>query len=202
LRGGGEKGEAWYKGGFKTTKPNTWKDLNSCAAYLIAKGYTSSSKLAGAGTSAGGIMISRAITERPDLYAAAICNVGDANVMRSEFTSSGPINATEFGSVKDSVESRALYEMDGVQHVVAGTKYPGVICIAGWNDPRVAPWLVGKFAGALQNANPDGKPVLMKVNYNAGHVATSNDGYYADLADQYAFVLWQCGHPDFQLKKQ
>jgi len=72
VRGGSEKGQAWYKAGFKTTKPNTWKDFNSCAEYLIAKGYTSADKLAGTGTSAGGVLISRAITERPDLYAAAI----------------------------------------------------------------------------------------------------------------------------------
>jgi prolyl oligopeptidase len=75
VRGGSEKGQAWYMAGYKTTKPNTWKDFNSCAEYLIKEGYTTSSKLSGWGTSAGGILISRAITERPDLYAAAICNV-------------------------------------------------------------------------------------------------------------------------------
>ena len=117
VRGGSEKGEAWYKAGYKTTKPNTWKDFNSCAEYLIANGYTSAKKLAGIGTSAGGILISRAITERPDLYAAAICNVGCANVMRMETAPNGPANIPEFGTVKDSIECRALYEMDGVQHV-------------------------------------------------------------------------------------
>ena len=71
-RGGGKKGETWYKGGYKTTKPNTWKDFISCAEYLVKKGYTSPSHLTGVGTSAGGILISRAITERPDLFAAAV----------------------------------------------------------------------------------------------------------------------------------
>ncbi len=157
VRGGGEKGEAWYKAGYKTTKPNTWKDFISCAEYLIEKGYTSPMKLAGTGTSAGGILISRAVTERPDLFAAAICNVGCANALRLEFSANGPVNIPEFGTVKDSVECKALYEMDGMQHVVKGTKYPAVICVGGWNDPRVVAWQPGKFAAAMQNASSSGK---------------------------------------------
>jgi len=202
VRGGSEKGEAWYRAGYKTTKPNTWKDFNSCAEYLIAQGYTQPSKLSGMGTSAGGILISRAITERPDLYAAAICNVGCANAMRLEFSANGPVNIPEFGTVKDSTECRALYEMDGMQHVVSGTKYPAVICIGGWNDPRVIAWEPGKFAAALQNASTSGKPVLMKVNYDNGHFTEDKNVTFANFADQFAFVMWQCGHPDFQLKKQ
>ena len=201
VRGGSEKGQEWYMAGYKTTKPNTWKDFISCAEYLIAKGYTSSNKLAGTGTSAGGILISRAITERPDLFAAAICNVGCANAMRLEFSSNGPVNTPEFGTVKDSIECKALYVMDGVKHVVSNTKYPAVICIGGWNDPRVIAWQPGKFAAALQNASTSGKPVLMKVNYDNGHFTEDKEVTFANFADQFAFVLWQCGHPGFQLRK-
>lgn len=201
VRGGGEKGEAWYRAGYKTTKPNTWKDFISCAEYLIEKKYTSPTKLAGTGTSAGGVMISRAITERPDLFAAAICNVGCANAMRLEFSANGPVNIPEFGTVKDSVECKALYEMDGMQHVVSGTKYPALIAVGGWNDPRVVAWQPGKFAAAVQNASTSGKPVLLKVNYDNGHFTEDKSVTFANFADQYAFVLWQCGHPDFQLKK-
>ena len=200
VRGGSEKGEAWYKAGYKTTKPNTWKDFNSCAEYLIAKGYTAANKLAGTGTSAGGILISRAITERPDLYAAAICNVGCANALRGEFTPNGPANIPEFGTVNDSIECKALYEMDGVQHIVNGTKYPAVLCVGGWNDPRVIVWQPGKFAAALQNATTSNKPVLMKVNYNNGHFTEDKDVTFRNFADQFAFAMWQCGHPSFQLK--
>ena len=200
VRGGGEKGEAWYKAGFKTTKPNTWKDFNSCAEYLIKNGYTSANKLAGMGASAGGILISRAITERPDLYAAAICNVGWANAMRLEFTPNGPANMPEFGTVKDSIECRALYEMDGIQHVVKDAKYPAVICVGGWNDSRVSPWQPGKFAAALQNATASGKPVLMKVNYDNGHFTEDLSVTFANFADMYAFALWQCGDKNFQMK--
>jgi len=195
VRGGGEKGDAWHKAGMKTTKPNTWKDFISCAEYLIANGYTSSQKIAGEGISAGGVLISRAITEQPDLFAAAICSVGAADIMRLHR------NVEEFGTLKDSVECRGLYEMDGVQHVVNGTKYPAVICVAGWNDPRVPVWQPGKFAGALQNASVSGKPVLMKVNYDNGHFTEDKNVTFANFANQYAFILWQCGDPNFQPKK-
>jgi prolyl oligopeptidase len=202
VRGGSEKGENWYRAGFKTTKPNTWKDFISCAEYLIAQGFTNASKLGGTGTSAGGILISRSITERPDLFAAAICNVGCANTMRGEFTSNGPVNIPEFGTVKDSVECKALYEMDGMHHVKEGVKYPAVICVGGWNDSRVVAWQPGKFAAAMQNSTASGKPVLMKVNYENGHFTEDREVTWTNFADQYSFLMWQCGHPDFQVKKK
>jgi prolyl oligopeptidase len=197
-RGGSEKGEAWYKAGYKTTKPNTWKDFIACAEYLVKKGYTSPQKLGGTGTSAGGILISRAITERPDLFGAAICNVGCANAMRLEFSPNGPINTPEFGTVADPVECRALFEMDGVQHVRQGTKYPAVMGVGGWNDPRVAVWQPGKFVAALQKATTSGKPVLMKVNYDDGHFTEEKIVTFKNFAGQDAFLLWQTGHKDFQ----
>jgi prolyl oligopeptidase len=201
VRGGGEKGEMWYKAGYKTTKPNTWKDFIACGEYLVKNGYTSPEKLAGMGTSAGGVLISRAITERPDLFGAAICNVGCANAMRMEFAPNGPANIPEFGTVKDSVECQALYEMDGVQHVKDATKYPAVICVGGWNDPRVVAWEPGKFAAALQHASTSGKPVLMMVNYDSGHFTEEKEVTFRNFANQYSFVLWQTGHPDFQPAK-
>jgi prolyl oligopeptidase len=200
-RGGSEKGEAWYKAGYKTTKPNTWKDFISCGQYLVKKGYTSTEKLAGTGTSAGGILISRAITERPDLFVAAVCNVGCANAMRMEFSPNGPVNTPEFGTVKDEAEALALYEMDGVQHVEPGTRYPAVLGVAGWNDPRVTPWQPGKFVAALQSASTSGKPVLMKVNYDNGHFTEEKIVTFKNFAAQYAFLLWQTGHAEFQPTK-
>jgi prolyl oligopeptidase len=198
VRGGGEKGEAWHKAGYKTTKPNTWKDFISCAEYLVKQGYTSPGKLAGTGTSAGGILISRAITERPDLFRAAICNVGDANAMRLEFRPQGPLNTPEFGTVKDPVECQALYEMDGVQHVQRGVKYPAVMGVSGWNDRRVPPWQPGKFVAALQLASASPNPVLMMVNYDNGHFTEEKVVTFRDFANQMAFLLWQTGHKDFQ----
>jgi prolyl oligopeptidase len=198
VRGGGEKGGAWYKAGYKTTKPNTWKDFISCAEYLVKKGYTSPRKLAVTGTSAGGILICRAITERPDLFAAAVCNVGVANAMRHEFRPFGAGDTPEFGTVKDPVECQALFEMDGVQHVQKGVNYPAVMGVGGWNDPRCPAWQPGKFVAALQAATASGKPVLMKVNYDNGHFTEEKVVTFKNFADQYAFLLWQTGHKDFQ----
>ena len=200
-RGGSEKGEAWYKAGYKTTKPNTWKDFISCAEYLVKKGYTSPEKLAGTGTSAGGILISRAITERPDLFRAAICNVGCANALRMEFSANGPVNTPEFGTVKDPTECQALFEMDGVQHVQKAVKYPAVMGVGGWNDPRVTAWEPGKFVAALQAATTSGNPVLMKVNYDNGHFTEEKIVTFKNFAGQAAFLLWQTGHKDFQPAK-
>ena len=200
-RGGSEKGQNWYKAGYQTTKPNTWKDFISSGEYLIKNGYTSADKLIGEGTSAGGILIGRAITERPDLFAAAISNVSCSNALRMENSPNGPVNVPEFGSVKDSVQCMALYEMDAMHHVKDGTKYPAVMCIGGMNDPRVIVWEPGKFAAALQNATSSGKPVLMQVNYDNGHFTEDKKVTFRNFANMYAFALWQAGHPNFQPKK-
>lgn len=201
VRGGGEKGENWHLAGYKTTKPNTWKDFIACAEYLVKNGYTSKERLAGTGTSAGGILIGRAITARPDLFAAAVCNVGDANALRSEYGTDGPANSKEYGTEKDSVECMALIEMDALNHVQKGIKYPAVLCATGINDARVAPWQPGKFAGALQNATGSDKPVLLRVDLNNGHFTENRLVTYNNFADQDAFLLWQTGDPDYQLKK-
>ncbi|WP_221393686.1 prolyl oligopeptidase family serine peptidase [Dyadobacter sp. NIV53] len=197
-RGGSEKGESWHTGGYKTTKPNTWKDFIACGDYLVKNKYTSPAHLIGMGRSAGGILIGRAITERPDLFAAAINNVGCTSMLRTELTPTGPANIPEFGTVKDSVEFNALYEMDALHHVQQGVKYPAVICVGGWNDYRVMVWEPGKFAAALQNASASGKPVLMQVNYDNGHFTEDKSVTFRDFANIYAFALWQAGHTDFQ----
>ena len=121
--------------------------------------------------------------------------------MRQEFAANGPVNTPEFGTVKDPVECRALYEMDGVQHVQKGVKYPAVMGVGGWNDPRVSPWEPGKFVAALQAATASGKPVLMKVNYDNGHFTEDKNVTFKNFAGQYAFLLWQTGDKDFQPEK-
>ena len=198
VRGGSEKGEAWYRAGYKTTKPNTWKDFISATEYLIAKGYTSAERMTGRGTSAGGILITRAVTTRPDLFAAAVVNVGLANAMRAEFSPNGPVNTPEFGTVKDPTEAQALYEMDGLQHVMPGVRYPAVLGVGGWNDPRVVPWEPGKFVAAIQRASTSGRPALMLVNYDNGHFTEEKSVTYRNFADQFAFALWQAGLRDYQ----
>ncbi len=202
VRGGGEKGKAWHMEGYKATKANTWKDMIACAEYLISRHYTSGKHIIGHGVSAGGITIGRAITERPDLFAAAINEVGINNPVRFEQTPNGPNHVVEFGTVKDSADCMALLEMDSYQHVKPGVAYPAVITTVGMNDPRVAAWVTGKFAAALQQSSSSGKPALLAVNYNSGHFTEDRVISAKRYADVLAFALWQCGHPDFQLKQK
>lgn len=201
VRGGGEKGNDWYRAGWKTTKPNTWKDFIACAEYLIDNGYTSKEKLAGSGGSAGGILIGRAITERPDLFKAAIPMVGCMNALRLEFSPNGPGNIPEFGTVSIEEEYRALKEMDAYQHLEKGEKYPATLITTGFNDPRVISWNPAKFAAKMQNVNSSSNPILLKVDYSTGHFGgeTMTDKF-KNYSDIYSFILWQCGHPDFQQK--
>lgn len=199
VRGGGEKGDAWHKGGFKVTKPNTWKDLIACAEYLIDKQYTSPDKLAINGGSAGGILVGRAMTERPDLFAAVIPAVGSLNPVRMEHGPGGPANIPEFGSTKDSVECMALIEMDSYHHVSTGTNYPATLVTAGMNDPRVIAWIPAKYAAKLMAANASGEDILFLADFEAGHgIGDSKTKSWESLADMFSFALWKTGHQKFQ----
>jgi prolyl oligopeptidase len=201
VRGGGELGDEWRKGGFKTTKPNTWKDLIACAEYLIKEEYTSSKRIAITGGSAGGILIGRAMTERPDLFAAAIPSVGCMNPLRAEESPNGPVNVPEFGTVKDSVECMALIEMDSYLHIEKGTEYPAALVTAGINDPRVIAWQPAKFAAKLQACNTSDNPILFWVDYEAGHgIGDTKSKAFESLADELSFALWQTGHPEYKIK--
>lgn len=202
VRGGGEKGKLWHLAGQKATKPNTWKDFNACAEYLIDNQYTSSKHLACEGGSAGGILIGRAITERPDLYKVAVPMVGSLNPVRMELTTNGPLNIPEFGTMTDSLESRALIEMDAMHQIKSGTEYPAQLITTGFNDPRVTSWIPAKYAATMQKMNESDAPVLLYVDFDSGHSGgTTMDEYFKQQSDIMAFILWQCGNPDFQIKK-
>jgi prolyl oligopeptidase len=199
VRGGGEKGETWHKGGFKATKPNAWKDFIACAEYLIKAGYTSPKHLVSEGFSAGGITVGRAMTERPELFAATIHNYPLSNPLRGENRPNGAADAVEFGTVKDSTEAMGLLLMDAYLNVKPRVEYPAVLATAGINDPRVPVWQPGKLVAALQNASTSDKPVLLNVNYDSGHGPVD---WIRDASNQYAFALWQAGHNHFQTRKK
>ena len=199
VRGGGEYGEEWHQAGKEATKPNTVADFIACAEYLVQKGYTSPAHLSGTGTSAGGITIGRAITERPDLFRAAVPRVGVMNALRTEVEPGGPANIPEFGTVKTEAGYRALRAMDAVHNVKANTKYPAVLLTAGVFDSRVEAWQPAKMAATLQEHSTSGYPVLLRVDFNAGHgMGLAKSQRSAELADIYAFLLWQLGAPEFQ----
>ena len=143
--------------------------------------------------------IGRAITERPDLFAAAIAEMGVLNPLRFENSPNGPTHAPEFGTVKDSAECMALIEMDSYLKIKNGTKYPATFVTAGMNDPRVIAWQPAKFAARLQSANASNKPILFLVDYSAGHgIGNTKTKQFENLADALAFAFWQTGHPQFQ----
>jgi len=199
VRGGGEYGEDWYRAGYKLTKQHTIDDFIASAQYLIEHKYTSPQRLSGEGTSAGGILIGGAVTQRPDLFAGALIRVGCSNATRMEFTPNGPPNIAEFGSVADADGFKGLYAMDAYQHVKDGTAYPGVLLTAGINDPRVDPSQAAKMTARLQAATSSKKPVLLRVDYDAGHgMGSTRAQHDLEYADEMSFLLWQFGDPDFQ----
>jgi prolyl oligopeptidase len=194
VRGGGEYGDDWHKAGQKLTKPNTWRDFIACAEYLIDKKYTSPTHLAGKGTSAGGVLIGRAITERPDLFAAAVIEVGFTDALRGELEENGPGEIPEWGTIKDPDGFKGLFEMSAYAHVKDGTRYPAVILVTGINDPRVAAWEPAKMTARLQAATTSGKPILLRVDFEAGHgIGSTKTQTQQKLADEWAFLLWQLG---------
>jgi prolyl oligopeptidase len=194
VRGGGEYGEEWHLAGKEKTKPNTWKDFIACAEYLVNEKYTSPAHLSGTGGSAGGILIGNSIVERPDLFGAAIDLVGVNDALRAETTSNGVPNIPEFGSVKTEEGFKALLAMDAYQKVKDGVKYPAVLLTTGINDPRVEPWMSAKMAARLQAATTSGRPVLLRVDYDAGHgFGSTKHQRNEQTADVYAFLFQQLG---------
>jgi prolyl oligopeptidase len=201
VRGGGVFGEEWHLAGRKTTKANTWKDAIAAADWLVANGYTSPAKLGIFGGSAGGIFVGRAITERPELFAAAVPQVGVFQGSRFESSANGVANIPEFGSVKNEEEFKALMAMSTYEHVKPGTKYPAVLFEHGVNDIRVDVWQTTKMASRLAPATTSGKPVLMRLEYDSGHgQGSTREQSQLRAADTWAFFLWQFGDPAFQPK--
>ena len=192
VRGGGEYGEEWRLAGKDAKKPNSWKDLIACAEYMVREKYSSAPHIGIFGGSAGGIVISNAISERPDLFGAAIIVVGVNNALRMETTANGIPNIGEWGTFKTEEGFRSLLAMDGYHNVKDGTKYPAVLLTHGINDPRVEPWMSAKMAARLQAATASEKPILLRIDYDAGHGIGSSVKQINELnAEIYAFLFQQ-----------
>jgi prolyl oligopeptidase len=166
----------------------------ACAQYLIAQRYASPQTLGIWGTSAGGIFVGRSVTTAPKLFAAAIFDVGVLDAVRAEETANGATNVSEFGTVKNLQEFRALLGMSTYHQIKDGVTYPAVLLVHGMNDPRVDVWHSGKTAARLQAASASGRPVLLRLDEQAGHgVGSTAQQTYGKLADVYSFLLWQFG---------
>ena len=199
VRGSSAYGEEWYKAGYKATKPNTWKDFIACAEYLVKQKYASPATLAILGGSAGGITVGRALTERPDLFAAAVPVVGMLDFVRLHVMPIGPVNVPEFGDIRKEDEFRGLLAMSAYHHVKDGVKYPAVLLMHGVNDTRVNVGQSNKMAARLMAASTSGKPVLLDLEYDSGHGQGATKAQrQKQIAHYYAFVLWQAGHPEFK----
>jgi len=198
VRGGGERGEAWHLAGMKTTKQHTIDDFVACAQYLIDKRYTSPTHLAIEGTSAGGIAVGGFLTQHPELVGAVLYRVGITDILRSEQRATGAENAFEYGSVKIEPEFRAMYAISPYAHVQDGFKYPAVMLETGANDPRVTSWMLTKMTARLQAANASSNPILLHVDFDAGHGIGSNRTQALKLAaDEYTFLGWRLGMDGF-----
>jgi prolyl oligopeptidase len=192
VRGGGEYGREWHKAGQLANKPNTWRDLIAVCEDLCGKKYTSPQHLAIGGRSAGGIAVGRAMTERPDLFAAVVDGVGWSNPLRYVVEQDGYGEEPEWGAINDFSGYRALKSIDSYQSVKDGTPYPAVLLTTGVTDPRVAPFHAAKMTARLQAATNSGKPILLRVDYDAGHgIGSTRTQQDREAADTYAFLLWQ-----------
>ncbi len=169
LRGGGEYGQQWHQQGMLTNKQHVFDDFVACAEHLNQRKYTKPQKLGIEGGSNGGLLMGAVLTERPELFHAAASTAGLYDMMRFEKTQNGQFNVTEYGSVTDPSEFKALYAYSPYQHVLDDTKYPAILLMVGENDLRVDPWHSRKFAARLQSASTSGLPIFLVSFSNAGH---------------------------------
>ena len=195
LRGGGEYGEEWHRAGNLTKKQNVFDDFAACAQHLIDAGYTKQANLAIIGGSNGGLLMGAELVQHPEMYRAVVSFVGIYDMLRNEAVTANAIfNITEYGTVKDAVQFKALYAYSPYQHIVDGTAYPAVLFLTGANDPRVNPANSRKFTARLQAASSSKAPVLLRTSSNTGHgIDSSLDEQIEEGADVWAFLFAQLG---------
>jgi prolyl oligopeptidase len=194
LRGGAEYGEDWHRQGKLTHKQNVFDDFIACAQHLIERKYTSPEHLAIMGGSNGGLLMGAALTQRPDLFHAVVSFVGIYDMLRFELDPNGAFNITEFGTVKDPAQFKALYAYSPYHHVKDGTAYPAVLFLTGENDHRVNPMQSRKMTARLQAANSSGRPILLRTTASAGHgIGTALDERIEQQADVFSFLFDQLG---------
>jgi prolyl oligopeptidase len=194
LRGGGEYGEAWHQAGRLTRKQNVFDDFTACAKHLIDRGYTSPPRLAIEGGSNGGLLMGAALTQQPQLFRAVVSFVGIYDMLRVERDPNGTFNVTEYGSVRDPEQFRALYAYSPYHHVKDGTAYPAVFLLTGDNDGRVNPAHSRKMTARLQAASSSGRPILLRTTASAGHgFGTAASERIEQEADVFAFLFDQLG---------
>jgi prolyl oligopeptidase len=194
LRGGGEYGEQWHKAGNLTHKQHVFDDFIAAAEHLIERRYTNPSKLAVEGGSNGGLLMGAFLTQRPELARAVVAHVGIHDMLRVELDPNGQFNVTEFGTVKNPEQFKALLAYSPFHHVRDGVNYPAVLLTTGENDGRVNPAQSRKMAARLQAATASDLPILFRSTASAGHgIGSSLKDRIAEQADVLAFLFNQLG---------
>ncbi len=190
LRGGGEYGEEWHQAGKKLNKQNVFDDFIAAAEWLIANGYTSPAKLAIGGGSNGGLLVGACMTQRPDLFGAALPAVGVMDMLRFHKFTIGWAWMSEYGSPDNAEEFNALYSYSPLHNLKPGTSYPATMITTADHDDRVVPAHSFKFAAALQAAHTGSAPVLIRIETKAGHGAGKPTAkIIEEIADRWAFLV-------------
>jgi prolyl oligopeptidase len=196
LRGGGEYGEEWHQAGAKLKKQNVFDDFIAAGEWLIANGYTSREKLAITGRSNGGLLVGAAITQRPDLFGAAVVGVGVLDMLRFHKFTIGWGWVSDYGSPEDPDEWKALYAYSPYHNLKPGTAYPATLITTADHDDRVVPAHSFKFAAALQKAQGGPEPVLIRIETRAGHGSGKPvSKQIEEAADEMAFLARSLGMP-------
>ncbi len=193
-RGGAEYGERWHQQGMLTKKQNVFDDFSAAGEYLVSRKYTSHQRLSLMGGSNGGLLMGAEITQHPKLARAVISAVGIYDMIRVELDPNGSFNVTEFGTVKNPDQFKALYAYSPYHHVVKGTPCPAVLMLTGATDGRVNPLHSRKFAAALQATTSSDNPILLRTNKTSGHgIGSSLDERIAEQTDELSFLFDQLG---------
>jgi prolyl oligopeptidase len=191
-RGGGEYGEPWHRAGMLTRKQNVFDDFAAVMRYLVESNYTRPGRLAIMGGSNGGLTMGAALTQQPQAMRAVVSEVGIYDSLRWESQANGQYNVTEFGSVKDPAQFKALYDYSPLLRVRDGLTYPAVLLTTGDNDGRVAPYESRKMTARLQAATASRHPILLRTEAEAGHgIGTSLSASMLQEADIYSFLVDQ-----------
>jgi prolyl oligopeptidase len=195
LRGGGELGEEWHLAGTKDRKQNVFDDFIAAAQHLIDRGFTTPAKLVIDGASNGGLLVGAVITQRPELFGAALPDVGVLDMLRYHLPSLNARQwADDYGLSENADDFRAQYAYSPVHNVKPDTCYPPTLVTTADHDDRVVPWHSYKFAAALQEAQSCDHPVLLRVETRVGHGAGTPIAILIEkLADRYAFAAWSIG---------
>jgi prolyl oligopeptidase len=194
LRGGGEYGEEWHKAGNLTKKQNVFDDFIACARYLIDQDYTNPSKLAIEGGSNGGLLMGAALTQHPELFRAVVSRAGIYDMLRAELDPNGSFNVTEYGSVKNPDQFKALYAYSPYHHVKDGAAYPAIFFYTGEHDARVNPAHSRKMIARLQTASSSKNPILLRTSSISGHgIGTALSEQLEQQANIFAFLFDQLG---------